>query len=183
MRDQVRTCITCGQRYLWNAGEQRFYRQHGLVPPKNCPQHRKGRAAAGPVAPPLPIRTPRRGGWNMPLGPIRVYGLGIFAAVAVLAVVVSLSLNVGGVFAWLIAVNTVALSAFAYDKAAAVADRDRVPEAVLLALALAGGIIGALAAMFSLRHKIAKGSFLLRLWLASAPPAALMLLYLYLTRQ
>ena len=184
MSDEIRTCVTCGKRYSWNHGEQRFYREHNLAPPKNCPQHRRGRGYVPGSAQPAPQArprtvTPRRGGWRLPMGPIRVYGLVTFALSALLAAALVSGLRLDGVLAWLVAVNTVTLSTFTYDKAAAMGGRDRVPEAVLLALTVGGGVIGAVAAMLSLRHKTAKGSFQLRMWLAAAPPASLMLLYVF----
>jgi uncharacterized membrane protein YsdA (DUF1294 family) len=171
--------VTCGRRYTWTAGEQRFYREHNLAPPKNCPRHRRGRGyvPGGPPAPPL--RPARRGGWKLPWGPIRVFGLGYFGLSAVLAIGLAYSLAMDGALAWLLAVNTASLSAFAYDKSAAVANRERVPEVVLLALTVAGGVVGAVAAMWSLRHKTAKGSFQVRIWLAAVVPASMIAAYVF----
>lgn len=72
----------------------------------------------------------RTGGWLAVLG--RAPGLGVYLA----------------------SVNAVALLAFTADKAKAAAGRWRIREAALLALALAGGALGALAAMDLCRHKI-----------------------------
>ncbi len=63
--------------------------------------------------------------------------------------------------AWLIGVSATAFVYYGYDKLAAQRDRLRVPESVLLGLALLGGSPGALLAMLAFRHKIRKGSFLL----------------------
>lgn len=70
------------------------------------------------------------GGWLAALG--RVPGLGLYLA----------------------CINAAAFFAFAADKARAALGRWRVREAALLALALAGGAAGALAAMDLCRHKI-----------------------------
>lgn len=57
------------------------------------------------------------------------------------------------------AINLVTFGAFALDKAAAQSDRRRTPETTLLALALIGGSLGALAAQQILRHKTRKQPF------------------------
>ncbi len=64
--------------------------------------------------------------------------------------------------AWLAAISAVTFLTYGYDKAVAGSARVRVPEAVLLALALSGGTLGALAAMLLFRHKTAKSSFRLK---------------------
>ena len=57
------------------------------------------------------------------------------------------------------AINVVTFVAFALDKAAAQSERRRTPETTLLALALIGGSLGALAAQQLLRHKTRKQPF------------------------
>ena len=63
--------------------------------------------------------------------------------------------------AWLGAIGAVTWAAYAWDKRRAGLHERRVPEAVLLGLALAGGSPAAAVAMFTLRHKTRKASFLL----------------------
>ena len=61
--------------------------------------------------------------------------------------------------AWLLAFNAVTVLVYGYDKAIAGGKRRRVPERILLGLALCGGTPGALLAMWLFRHKTAKRSF------------------------
>ena len=63
-------------------------------------------------------------------------------------------LRAPGLGPYLACINAAAFFAFAADKARAALGRWRVREAALLALALAGGATGALAAMDLCRHKI-----------------------------
>ena len=58
-----------------------------------------------------------------------------------------------------IAVNIIAFCVFGIDKRRARKKRWRIPEAVLFALALAGGALGALAGMYVFRHKTRKWYF------------------------
>ena len=64
---------------------------------------------------------------------------------------------VGGLFA---GINAVTFGVYAWDKHEAGVQRRRVPEAVLLGLALLGGSPAAAVAMKLLRHKTRKPSFL-----------------------
>jgi uncharacterized membrane protein YsdA (DUF1294 family) len=70
-----------------------------------------------------------------------------------------------GIDLWLIAINLITFVIYAYDKSIAKTQLTRVPESLLLLLALVGGTIGALAAMQLLRHKTAKAGFRLKFWL------------------
>lgn len=63
---------------------------------------------------------------------------------------------------YLVAINVLTAGVFAWDKRIAVRGDDharRVPEARLLALSLAGGAVGALAAMSLVHHKTQKWYF------------------------
>ena len=62
--------------------------------------------------------------------------------------------RVPGLGLYLACVNAAAFLAFAADKARAALGRFRIRETALLSLALAGGALGALAAMHLCRHKI-----------------------------
>ncbi len=62
-------------------------------------------------------------------------------------------------WAWLIAINAVTLGMYGYDKVIAGTARTRIPERVLLGLALAGGTPAAIVGMLLFRHKTSKASF------------------------
>ena len=61
--------------------------------------------------------------------------------------------------AYLVAVNLLAVLAFALDKYRAVHGEWRIPERTLLTIAAAGGTIGAIVASERLRHKTHKEPF------------------------
>jgi uncharacterized membrane protein YsdA (DUF1294 family) len=106
-----------------------------------------------------------------------------FALVALLAVLLITYLQLllfpawDPVFAWLIAFNIVTFVAFGYDKAVAPQGATRVPEAILLALTLLGGCIGAMIARPLFRHKTQKTSFRLIFWPCVIVSIALVTVY------
>jgi len=112
------------------------------------------------------------------------YPVGCFAGLCFGLTIVGVSLLVWYVpsfdvlWAWLIAINVITFLTFGYDKMIAGTRRTRVPEAILLALALCGGTIGALLGMSVFRHKTIKTSFRRRLWLVIAVQVALVLAYM-----
>jgi uncharacterized membrane protein YsdA (DUF1294 family) len=57
------------------------------------------------------------------------------------------------IYIYLIAINLIAFGAMALDKSKARHNRERIPEAVLMTLAVIGGSVGAIAAMLCCRHK------------------------------
>jgi len=83
-----------------------------------------------------------------------------FGLVIVLAFLLALGGPLHPLWAWLNAVNAVTLGMYGYDKFIAGSARTRIPERVLLGLALAGGTPAALIGMLLFRHKMAKTSFL-----------------------
>jgi len=95
----------------------------------------------------------------MLVNPVYRYGLVTFGLTIVLSAVLWLGVRLDIVLSWLIAITLVTILTYGYDKAIAGSDLTRVPEKVLLVLALAGGTIGALVGMRIFRHKTAKGSF------------------------
>ena len=47
LKDRRLTCVTCGDSFVWTAGEQEFYAEKKFAnPPKRCKACRKERAAA-----------------------------------------------------------------------------------------------------------------------------------------
>jgi len=36
MSDEIITCIQCGSSFVWGYGEQRFYKERNLEPPRRC---------------------------------------------------------------------------------------------------------------------------------------------------
>jgi len=62
-------------------------------------------------------------------------------------------------------VNLIAFTIIGYDKRLAVKNKRRISEKALLFWVAIGGTIGSLLAMFLFRHKISKGSYLLKFFL------------------
>ena len=60
---------------------------------------------------------------------------------------------------YLLGINLIAFAAMGWDKSSAVRGVQRIPERTLLALAAAGGSIGAVAAQQVFRHKTRKQPF------------------------
>lgn len=65
------------------------------------------------------------------------------------------------VFAYMLVINIVTFILFGVDKKRAIKDRRRIPEKVLLQLAVFGGSVGAYAGMRYFRHKTHKSVFYL----------------------
>lgn len=59
----------------------------------------------------------------------------------------------------LFVLNVLAFGLYAWDKHQAVYDKRRIPEYVLLGLAVIGGVYGALCAMWLFRHKTFHNAF------------------------
>jgi len=168
MSDEIIECVDCGRRFIWSYGEQRYYRERGLSAPRRCKECRARR------------RLERQPKWQA--NALYRFGLVTFGLSAVVAAVVwwvGAPLNVTQ--SWLIAINLVAVLTYAYDKGISSSGAMRVPENVLLALAAAGGIIGAVAGMLLFHHKTAKGSFQLKLLLVAVIQSVLIVAYLLIT--
>jgi uncharacterized membrane protein YsdA (DUF1294 family) len=169
MSDEIIECVECGRKFVWSHGEQRYYRERGLSAPKRCEDCRARR------------RERRKPSWWA--NAVYRYGLLTLAVAAIVAVIVwwfGYPLNVAQ--SWGIAINVVTFFTYAYDKAIADSEVERVPEAVLFALAAAGGMIGALAAMRLFRHKTAKSSFQLKLLSVAVVQFVLVVVYLFIKR-
>lgn len=46
LQDETLTCVCCGDRFVWTAGEQAFYASKELTPPKRCEPCRRARRLA-----------------------------------------------------------------------------------------------------------------------------------------
>jgi uncharacterized membrane protein YsdA (DUF1294 family) len=98
--------------------------------------------------------------------PVRRYPLITFG-IALLLAAVLIGLRLDILPAWLISITAITFLTYGYDKQVANAGSAwmRVPELNLLALALTGGTLGALAGMALFRHKTIKAEFRARFWL------------------
>jgi uncharacterized membrane protein YsdA (DUF1294 family) len=88
--------------------------------------------------------------------PTQYFLLWALLPVALLLLVASLAFDAPLLPTYLVGINLSTFLLFAYDKRAAMQGRLRVPERVLLTVALLGGAIAALLAMVILRHKTIK---------------------------
>lgn len=119
----------------------------------------------------------RRSWWQRPGSRFGLLALGLIALLAFLLRRYSDSDSFSLVDLWLIVINVVAFVIYSYDKAIAASSWTRVPERVLLLLALIGGTIGALIGMLLFRHKTSKASFRLKFLLVVLLQIALIALY------
>jgi len=175
MPDQNITCVTCGRRFPWTEGEQRYYARRGLSAPTHCPICRSQRAEGA-----APARTGQGGKPHR--NPTVLFGLvGVALALAVMGLLLWQIEAISPLLAWLLAISAIAFLVYAYDKLTAKLGRGRVPELVLLALAAIGGSPGALLAMLLLRHKTAKPSFRLPFWVIVVLQLLIVGIYLGLT--
>lgn len=76
---------------------------------------------------------------------------------------------------YLVVVNYLAFSMFAFDKKKAIAKERRVPEKNLLLLCLFGGSFGGWLAMNKLRHKTSKSSFKIQFYILVVLQALLLI--------
>ncbi len=84
--------------------------------------------------------------------------LGVF----LIAVPIGLrAIGLSWIASWFATINLATALAYAWDKHCATRDRRRIPEFVLLGLALIGGSPAALLTMLALHHKIRKPRFLI----------------------
>ncbi len=79
---------------------------------------------------------------------------------------------------YFLVINVVTFLAFAIDKINATARKSRFRNITLLGLAFFGGSIGALSAMYTLRHKTRKGYYYIGIPLMIIMQAAVVLLFL-----
>ena len=109
--------------------------------------------------------------------PVYFYSIVSFGMAIILCLVLTFGLNWDALLCWLLAITAVTFLTYGYDKSIAGSNRTRVPEAVLLALTLLGGTIGAILGMRVFRHKTAKRSFQVKLGLVIVVQVLLIIAY------
>ena len=109
--------------------------------------------------------------------PFTLFAVLMFGISLVLAAAGVLWIRLDPLLAWLLAVNLVTFLTYGYDKRIAGSGNIRVPERVLLLLALAGGSPAALLGMRLFHHKTAKSSFQQKFWLVLLVQAILVIIY------
>jgi uncharacterized membrane protein YsdA (DUF1294 family) len=163
MADKTINCVASGQEFTWSEGEQRFYKERGLSRPKRCSSCRTRPRSAGRSDGPdrsAATRPSRRAGRSLLSNPVNRIGMLILGGSALAAIALAMATKALDVVAsWLLAINVVTFATYAYDKLVSSTRRARVPERVLLMLALAGGTVAAIIGMFGLRHKTSKRGF------------------------
>ena len=85
--------------------------------------------------------------------------------------------------AWFLTITLVTFLTYGYDKAIAGSDTMRVPETILLTLAILGGTFGAIAGMRFFRHKTSKESFRFRFYLIVIAQVIALLTYYTLLKR
>jgi uncharacterized membrane protein YsdA (DUF1294 family) len=108
------------------------------------------------------------------------YGLVLFSIAIITAIILELIFSPGLLYSWLIAINLITFFSFGYDKWASSTSITRIPEKVLLILALTGGTPGALLGMIFFRHKVSKSEFKNKLILVLLVQVVLIAVYYYL---
>lgn len=99
----------------------------------------------------------------------KVYGYGTMAVIVILGIALYLWTRWPPYLVWLIASTPLTFVLFRFDKFQAGRESGRVPESVLLGLALLGGVVGGWAGMLVRpRHKVKKIYFWVVLVLATA---------------
>jgi len=109
--------------------------------------------------------------------PTTLFVILTFGVSLALAAAGGLWLGLDALLAWLLAVNLVTFLTYGYDKSIAGSGSMRVPERVLLLLALAGGSPAALLGMRVFHHKTAKSSFQQKFWLVLLIQGVLVVIY------
>jgi len=118
---------------------------------------------------------------NQPPSPLHFYGV-----TAVFIIVAGIFLlheryDLGWVEAWLITLNVLGFFFYTLDKFLAMSERKRIPEVVLLGLALAGGSPGGLVSMVICRHKVRKTAFMRPFWIIAMVQILAVLIWIAVT--
>jgi uncharacterized membrane protein YsdA (DUF1294 family) len=134
------------------------------------------------VSTPQPTQKPRR---PQPQGLSPYYRFGLLslglAILLMITIIGFYGVSWGAILlAWLMAINLVTLLVYRYDKFVAGKGHTRVPEVILLGLALLGGSPMAYIAMYQLkpRHKTQSSGFLAGYWAIVAVQIIGLLLYI-----
>ena len=112
------------------------------------------------------------------------YGAVALTSALILTLLTKSQSTLSLIASWLICVNIVAFFLYAYDKSIAGSDAPgvRIPERVLLFMALVGGSPGAWVSMQVFRHKISKHSFQQGFWMVVLLQVVLAIAFLVLFR-
>lgn len=105
---------------------------------------------------------------------------------AIITMIVSLSLWLGGLSGWLAylaSINIVCFGFYGEDKWRAIKQKSRTPEGTLHLMALTGGVLGARLGQKVFRHKTLKGSFQRVFWFIVFLQAMVVLAWYYLKYQ
>lgn len=101
------------------------------------------------------------------LSPRRAFGIAMLLIAAMASGALVLFAGAPPLAAWLLGISVVTFLTYGYDKVVAGAGPTRVPEIILLGLALIGGTFGALLGMLVFRHKTGKNTVPFRVSLAA----------------
>ena len=91
-----------------------------------------------------------------------MYFIITFGLTIILATSLHWQFSIGLPASWFIVITVVTFLTYRHDKKIAGSNKRRVPESVLLALALFGGTFGAIVSMQRYHHKTSKASFKLK---------------------
>lgn len=135
------------------------------------------------ISTPQPAQKPRRPQPQGIMSPYYRFGLLSLGLALLLMITIIGFYGVSWVailLAWLVAINLVTLVAYRYDKYVAGKGPTRIPEVILLGLALLGGSPLAYIAMYQLkpRHKTQSSGFLAAYWAIVAVQIISLLLYI-----
>lgn len=200
MSDEIIQCVECGRSFTWNFGEQRYYRENHLDPPKRCPacrSHRRNertrdtpasfRRSPTSIKPrtTLPSTPPSRSSkdfnWkHWQLNPYWFYGsIAIIVTLALAAIASRFTQDI--FWSYLIGINLMAFLLFGIDKLAAQVKWLRVPEKILIPPVLVFGFIGTEAGRRLFHHKVTDVEFRGKYWIAVGIESLLIIVFLVIT--
>ena len=192
MSDERLICVNCGRSFIWSHGEQRFYKERNLAQPKRCKECRATNAVrTSLVGDSTSATTAKLRSLTVPSGRhtkrlanpyLRYYMIGFGSAIILALLLWFSDFVTNGLTAWLVAINVVTVLLLGYDKAIIAFGWQRVPERVLLILALSFGTLGTVIGMSLFHHKTAKGIFQLKFWLIVAVQVFLLVTYFALVQ-